>query len=56
MVKKANFKTKSGKNNYLKDGFQKLLVAVFVQRRLSAIISPFILKEKNHPYFFRISH
>ena len=56
MAKKVNVKSKSSKNSYFKDGFQKLLVAAFVQRRLSAIISPFILKEKNHSHFFRISH
>ena len=43
-------------NYLLKDNFQEILVAIFVQRRLSAMISPFILKKKNHIHFFRISH
>ncbi|MCL6220387.1 hypothetical protein [Zunongwangia pacifica] len=56
MMLKGNTKIKRTKNYYLKDGFQKILVAIFVQRRLSAMISPFILKKKNHIHFFRISH
>ena len=53
---KIKAKIKPTRNYYLKDGFQKVLVAIFVQRRLSAMISPFILKKKNQIHFFRISH
>ncbi|MAG87265.1 hypothetical protein [Zunongwangia profunda] len=56
MMLKGNAKLQPTKNYFLKDNFQEILVAIFVQRRLSAMISPFILKKKNHIHFFRISH
>ena len=57
MMLKGNAKLKPTKNYFLKDNFQEILVAIFVQRRLSAMISPFILKKKNQKsqkYFRRI--
>ena len=37
MMLKGNAKVKPTKNYFLKDGFQKLLVAIFVQRMTTII-------------------
>ncbi|WBL24031.1 hypothetical protein [Zunongwangia sp. HGR-M22] len=43
MKRKRAFQKSGHRNYYFKERFQQLLVAIFVKRRLSSMISPFRL-------------